>query len=70
MPTDTTRTGPVRLEATAEGWTLPRTGWADGPPDQVSVVTLWYDPDGSLITSEDRIAALEAQHKEAAHGDA
>jgi len=68
---DLARTGPTRMQATVEGWTLPRTGWADGPPDQLTTVTLWHEPDGTLITDEGRIAALEAkQAQEAGHGDA
>jgi len=67
---DMVRTGPIRMEAMVEGWTLPRTGWADGPPDQRTTVTIWHEPDGRIIVDEDRIAALDAQiAQEARHGD-
>lgn len=66
MMTDTTAFGPMRTSAKAEGWTLPRTGWADGPPDQVSETVIWCESDGAPITDEARIADLEAKHAQEA----
>ena len=64
----------VKEVARVDGWTLPRTGWHDGPPDQVVERVTWYDAHtGEPITDPDRIARIEAQisrdAEEAQHGN-
>jgi len=67
---DTASAMPVRTVETWEAWLHPRRSWADGPPDATDERVVWRQPDGVWITDEDRIAGLEAQHKETRHGDA
>jgi len=61
---DMTRTGPQRM-----GVHLDALDHATGKRT-IKETAIWFEPDGSQVTDEARIADLEAKHKEAAHGDA
>jgi hypothetical protein len=62
-------TGPYRAAFHLAKYNDGRTP-ADGDPDEVQIVSQWFDPDGTPIDDDARIAELEAAHplEEAFHG--
>jgi hypothetical protein len=60
---DATRIGAQRHEMTLAKYHDGRTP-EDGDPDEVDTITVWTEPDGTQITDEARIAALDASLQE------
>lgn len=60
MTNDQTAFGPSRHEVRVDEYTAPRTP-DDGPPDATRIVVVWQEADGTPVTDQDRIAALEAK---------
>ncbi len=60
---DTTQIGAQRHEITVAKYHHERTP-DDGDPDETVAVVVWTEPDGTQITDEARIAALDESIKE------
>jgi len=63
MMIDLARTGPIRM-----GLHLDAFDHATGERT-IKEAAIWFDDAGTQIEDEDRIADLEATHKESAHGE-